>query len=72
MESSLSELKFAVEVRSKAIYLKLEKTDSAYTLLLHHYEIWIIFDDADVLQGGVEGKRQVDKVIDSCAAMQVS
>jgi hypothetical protein len=31
----------------------------------------LIFDDMDVRQGGVEGKRQVDKVIDSCAAMQV-
>jgi hypothetical protein len=25
-----------------------------------------------VLEGGVEGKRQVDKVIDKCASMQVS
>lgn len=57
---------------SEAINLQSGKTDSAYGLFCFHYEILLaIFDDMDVWQGGVEGKRQVDKVIDSCAAMQV-
>lgn len=34
-------------------------------------ELCLLILDMDVSQGGVEGKRQVDKVIDSCAAMQV-